>query len=84
MHDRIYSLLPLPCFNMSTHPFALYYGQTSVGLVNLKTGKYLKIENRGIFYNFTSRLQLVEVADDGSLLFAAPSDKKVRLFKIRW
>ena len=87
MTFNVTCLLPLPHFNMSTHPFALYHGESSVGLIDLSTGKYLSIDNQldgfGLF-NFSSKLQLVEVADDGSLLFAAPSDKKVRLFKIRW
>ena len=76
---------------MSTHPFALYHGESSVGLIDLSTGKYLSIDNQlDVFawFNFTSKLtsklQLVDVADDGSLLFAALSEKKVRLFKIRW
>ena len=86
MTFNVTCLLPLPHFNMSTHPFALYHAYESVGLIDFSTGKYLSIDNQQEYGwgNYTSKLQLVEVAEDGSLLFAAPSIKKVKTFKISW
>ena len=47
-------------------------------------GEYKQVDKSGESYNLTSLLQLVEVAADGSILFATTRDKKVVNYRVRW
>ena len=65
-------LVSLPQFGMQNFPFVVYFCANSVGIADLRDGKYNSIvNNKGNNpYNLTSKLQLIEVAADGSLLIA--------------
>ena len=75
--EYVSSLLLLPQFDMQNFPFVVYFCVNSIGLADLRDGKYKSIANdkgnSGL--NYTSKLQLIEVAADGSLLIATTRGK---------
>ena len=81
----VISLLLLPQFDMQNFPFVVYFCVNSVGLADLREGKYKSIANDkgNVNYNRTSKLQLIEVAADGSLLIATTRYKQVATFRIK-
>ena len=84
MPCKVRSLLPFPHFSISSSPFLLFYGDQSVGFIDLEKKEYKKIENgRYGTFNWTSKLQVTKLADD-SLEFATTRDNKVAIYRVRW
>ena len=84
MPNHVYSLLPFPHFSISSFSYLLFYGDQSVGFIDLLKKEYKMIQNGGGYaVNCTSKLQVTKVTDD-SLEFATTSDKKVAIFRVRW
>ena len=83
--EDVISLLLLPQFDMQNFPFVVYFCRNSVGLADLRDGKYKSIANDkgNAFWNYTSKLQLIEVAADGSLLIATTRNNQVATFRIK-
>ena len=79
------SLLLLPQFDMNNFPFVVYFCVNSVGFADLRDGKYKAIANEkgNNPSNYTSKLQLIEVAVDGSLLIATTRNKQVATYRIK-
>ena len=85
MPCKVRSLLPFPHFSISSSPFLLFYGDQSVGFIDLEKKDYKMIEN-GFGYgtvNSSSKLQVTKVTDD-SLEFATTRDNKVAIYRVRW
>jgi len=103
--SAVYSLIPIPHFNIDTSPYVIYLCENSLGIADLKKKEYKNVDHNEISdcngdgngeesdkdynicvsFNSTSKLQLVEVAADGSILLATTRDyKKVATFRIRW
>ena len=83
--EDVSSLLLLPQFDMQNFPFVVYFCRNSVGLADLRDGKYKSIANdKGNNpWNWTSKLQLIEVAADSSLLIATTRGKQVATYRIK-
>ena len=86
LDEEVISLLVFPKFDLEKFPFVGYFCAKSVGFADLRTdGKYRSIANdKGAYpHNSTSKMQLIEVDDDGSLLFATTRGRQVATFRIK-